>query len=47
MFQTVKPRARYAHGIWMIQGSGVITFGPTLDDAVRLWRGCLMELAGV
>lgn len=46
MFQTIKPRARCVRGIWMIQGSGVVTFGNSLDDALRLWRGCLLEQVG-
>lgn len=36
-----KPRARFAHGIWMIHGGGVATFGATQDDALRIWIECL------
>lgn len=46
MLQAVKPRARNVRGVWMIQGSGIVTFGNSLDDALRLWRGCLLEYIG-
>jgi hypothetical protein len=40
MLQTVKPRARRQGVLWVVHGGGMQVFGPTLDEALRLWYIC-------
>jgi len=38
-WHTVKPRARRLHiDTWMVYSDDLAVFGPTLDDALHLWR---------
>lgn len=35
-----KPRARPVAGRWMVHNGKLSVFGPTLEDAFRLWCEC-------